>query len=84
LRKAELPVLHASRRGGFVVMEWRTPDNLPFPMPIEVRVDGQMMTLVPENNRISFELPDHIEVEADPENRILKKFELAGASVQKN
>ena len=84
LRKDELPVLHASRRGGLVVMEWRTPDNLPFPMPIKVRVDGQMMTLVPENNRISFELPDHIEVEADPENRILKKFELAGASDQEN
>ncbi len=84
LRKAELPVLHASRRGGLVVLEWRTPDNIPFPMPIEVRVDGQVMTLVPENNRISFELPDHIEVEADPNNRILKGFELAGASNGEN
>jgi len=84
LRKSELPVLHASRRGGQVVLEWRTQDNLPFPMPIEVRVDGQVMTLVPENNRISFQLPDHIEVEADPDNRILKKFELAGSSNGEN
>lgn len=84
LRKSELPVLHASRRGGLVVLEWRTQDNLPFPMPIEVRVDGQVMTLVPENNRISFQLPDHIEVEADPGNRILKKFELAGSSSEEN
>jgi aminopeptidase N len=84
LRKAELPVLHASRRGGLVVLEWRTQNNLPFPMPIEVRVDGQVMTLVPENNRISFELPNQIEVEADPDNWILKKFELAGASNREN
>jgi aminopeptidase N len=84
LRRAELPVLRASRRSGLVVIEWRTPDNLPFPMPIEVKVGGQIMTLSPENNRISFELPDHIEVEADPNNRILKKFELAGSSNGEN
>jgi len=84
LRRAELPVLHASRRSGRVVLEWRTPGNITFPMPIEVRVDGQVMTLVPENNRISFQLPDHIEVEADPDNRILKKFELAGSSNGEN
>jgi aminopeptidase N len=84
LRKAELPVLRASRSGGVVVMQWQTPDNLPFPMPIDVRIDGQVMTLVPENNRISFQLPDHIEVEADPDNRILKKFELAGSSNGEN
>src|SRR6056297_1992558 len=80
LRRAELPVLHASRRSGRVVLEWRTPGNITFPMPIEVRVDGQIMTLVPENNRISFQLPDHIELEADPDNRILKSFELASTS----
>lgn len=84
LRKAELPVLRASRSEGVVVMQWQTPDDIPFPMPIDVRIDGQMMTLVPENNRISFQLPDHIEVEADPDNRILKKFRLAGSGNGEN
>lgn len=76
IRSAELPVLHATRRGGIVTMEWRVPDNRSFPMPIEVKVGDQTVSLVPENNRISFEVDDRIEIEADPYNRILKLFEL--------
>ena len=26
-------------------VRWQTPDNLPFPMPLDVRVDGKVVTL---------------------------------------
>lgn len=41
LRQPKLPVLKAEAANGMLTLEWVTPDNLPFPMPIEVMVDGK-------------------------------------------
>jgi hypothetical protein len=48
-------------------------------MPIEVKIDGEVVTLSPDNKRISFEVGANVEVEADPENKILKEFNLVGS-----
>jgi len=79
LRQPKLPVLHASRNGNMVTLRWEVPEGLDFPMPIEVRIDGEVVTLSPDNKRISFEVGANVEVEADPENKILKEFNLVGA-----
>ena len=77
LRQPELPVLHAMRRGGFVRLEWRVPEGYRFPMPIDIIIGGERVTLVPgERDVISFEVDDYVEVEADPDEWILKEFEL--------
>jgi len=77
LRQPELPVLHATRRAGFVRLEWRVPEGLKFPMPIDMNIGGDRVTLVPgERGVISFEVDDFVEVEADPDEWILKNFEL--------
>jgi aminopeptidase N len=76
LRQPELPKLTASRKSGRVILQWHLPEGHAFPMPIEVSLDGEVMTLIPENNQISFEVDDHVEVEVDPNHWILKEFEM--------
>jgi len=41
IRQAKLPVLKTEAENGVLRLEWVTPDNLPFPMPIDVVVDGK-------------------------------------------
>jgi aminopeptidase N len=79
LRQPKLPVLNASRNGNMVTLRWEVPEGLDFPMPIEVKIDGEVVTLSPDNNRISFEVGQTVEVEADPDEKILKEFNLVGA-----
>jgi len=74
LRRAELPELNVTRGGHQVVMEWKVPGDLEFPMPVEVQVDNEIITLVPEGNRISFEIPESAEMEVDPDHWILKEL----------
>lgn len=81
LRQPKLPVLNASRNGNLVTLRWDVPEGLDFPMPIEVKIDGEVVTLSPDNKRISFEAGQTAEVEADPDNKILKAFNLVGAEM---
>ncbi len=41
LRRAKLPVLKSEVVSGVLRLEWVTADGLPFPMPIDVVVDGK-------------------------------------------
>lgn len=41
LRQAKLPSLKTEAANGVLKLEWVTPENLPFPMPIDVVVDGK-------------------------------------------
>jgi aminopeptidase N len=74
LRQAELPGLNVTRAGHRVVIEWNVPRNMSFPMPVEVRINNELTTLMPENNRISFEIPESASLEVDPNHWILKKL----------
>ncbi|MEX0905841.1 MAG: M1 family metallopeptidase [Balneolaceae bacterium] len=76
LRQADLPTLRAKRSGGIVELNWDIPDELKFPMPVEIALDGDTLTIVPENGAITFEVSDETVVEADPDNWILKDFYL--------
>ena len=41
LRRAKLPVLKSEVANGVLRLEWDAPDGLPFPMPIDILVDGK-------------------------------------------
>src|SRR3546814_7683956 len=43
--QAKLPRLVQTREGGLLKLRWQVPGDLPFPMPVEVRVDGKVVTL---------------------------------------
>lgn len=42
LRRAPLPALTQTTAGNDVLLKWKTPDDLPFPMPIPVRINGEI------------------------------------------
>ncbi len=41
VRQAALPVLKSTVADGVLRLEWETPEGLPFPMPVDVVVDGK-------------------------------------------
>jgi hypothetical protein len=43
---------------------------------LEVSFDGEVVVIVPENNRITLEVEDGVEVILDPNRRILNEFQL--------
>ncbi len=72
LRQSDLPELIVLRDGGRVDLTWKTPDNLPFPMPVDVRVGDQIRRVKMTEPSISIEVPEDAEVEVDPLGWILK------------
>ncbi|WP_187335304.1 M1 family metallopeptidase [Novosphingopyxis iocasae] len=74
LRRAELPKLVTSRNGTTLELVWQTPDDLPFPMPVEIWADGTPLTVDMEDNRGSVELPSpDAHVVLDPHAKILRQ-----------
>jgi len=73
LRKAELPELVEARSGDKLNLFWLTPDNLPFPMPIEVLVDDKLMKVEMPDGTATIDVPTGAHVVIDPYARVLKR-----------
>ena len=74
LRSAQLPRLVEQRQGNAVQLQWRTQNNRPFPMPVDVRVDGQVQTIPMTGGRGSFTLPDsNSGWTLDPNGKLLRQ-----------
>jgi aminopeptidase N len=73
LRKAALPELIETRAGGALSLEWRAPDGLPFPMPIEVQVDGTTQRLAMSGGHATLAVAPGAHVVIDPFARVLKR-----------
>ncbi|MDP9163968.1 MAG: M1 family peptidase, partial [Pseudomonadota bacterium] len=74
LRHARLPLLDQHRAGGTLSLQWRTPGGLPFPMPVEVSVDGQLQTLAMSGGKGQLTLPSpQAHVIIDPNAKILRQ-----------
>ncbi|WP_343520902.1 M1 family metallopeptidase [Sphingomonas sp.] len=71
LYRAELPKLVSTRGGGRIKLRWETPGNLPFPMPVDVRVDGRVVTLPMTGG--TGETADGVSVTLDPHSKILRQ-----------
>ena len=73
LRRATLPELIETRRGGTLDLAWKTPENLPFPMPIEVEVDGRVQRLAMTGGKDSLSVSPDAHVVIDPMSRVLRR-----------
>ncbi|MFS2025713.1 M1 family metallopeptidase [Massilia sp. CT11-137] len=71
--QAALPELVAARRGDTLDLAWKTAANTPFPMPLDVRVDGRTVTLPMADGRGSIALPPHATVTFDPHSKIVRR-----------
>jgi len=63
LRQPELPELSVEEG----ILRWKTPRNLPFPMPVPLRVGGKVMRVEP-GSRVPAE-----PYEIDPDRWVLRK-----------
>ena len=51
LRQPKLPKLITETAGNSTTLRWETPNNMPFPMPIDVVVDGKTQRINMKNGR---------------------------------
>jgi aminopeptidase N len=78
LRNSELPVLSADRKGENLTLEWEIVDNMDFPVPVELSVDGEVITLIPISKKMELQIPDNARLEIDPDSRILMELKSSG------
>ena len=71
--QAALPELKATRRGDTLDLAWKTAGNTPFPMPLDVRVDGRIVTLPMAGGHGFIALPPRATVTFDPHSKILRR-----------
>jgi aminopeptidase N len=71
LYRAALPKAVATREHGRLKLRWQTPDNLPFPMPLDVRVDGKIVTLPMTDGTGEVPADERAAVTIDPWSKIL-------------
>lgn len=74
LYNAALPELRMTRDGDRVTLDWITPSGRPFPMPVEVEVDGRVQTVAMTGGRGALTAPSGAHVLLDPRNRVLRRL----------
>ncbi|MDR0788540.1 MAG: M1 family metallopeptidase [Gemmatimonadota bacterium] len=73
LRQPALPVLNAERAGDQIILSWDVPGGLPFPMPVDVEVDGEVHSLsFPAGGAVRIELPGAGDLVLDPDVWVLR------------
>jgi aminopeptidase N len=77
LRQPLLPELVAEREGGadadVVRLSWDVPRGLPFPMPVEAEIDGEVRRIeVPADGAAEVSVPAGADVTLDPHGWILR------------
>lgn len=72
LRQPNLPQLVAQTSGNTLNLRWNVPNNLPFPMPVEVKIGGEMKRIAMKDGKGSVPLPADAKVEVDPNGWVLK------------
>lgn len=66
------PELRMKREGTSLALAWITPNGLPFPMPVEVSIGSDLVTVDLTDGMAWLRVPEDATVIADPQSRILK------------
>jgi aminopeptidase N len=79
LRRAPVPRLRADLVRSaeadrqVLSLRWEVPDDLPFPMPVDVYVDGSRRRIELPHGQANVDLPADARIAVDPRNRILRE-----------
>jgi aminopeptidase N len=79
LYRAALPKLVATREGGKLKVRWEVPDDLPFPMPVDVRIDGRTVTLPMSDGSGEAPAGEWAVVTLDPRSKLLRQSDAIDA-----
>lgn len=69
---AALPELVQSRHGDTLTLTWQVPGGKPFPLPVEVQVDGVVRKVEMQGNSATIAVPASAHVVIDPMDRVLR------------
>ena len=72
LHRPELPSLRTEQSGGRLTLEWTTASGAPFPLPVEVRIGGEVRRVAMPAGRATIPVPQDAEVTVDPVGRVLR------------
>jgi len=75
-RSGPLPVLKMTDSEDGLQLEWHAPNDLPFPMPIPVRVDGELRTITFVDNKATLSGAAKGDVLVDPYMQVLRKLSI--------
>jgi aminopeptidase N len=74
IRQPALPKLKVETKPNQLVLRWETPNNMPFPMPVEVKIAGQTKRVEMANNTGTVPLPQDAKYEIDPNGWLLMQL----------
>jgi aminopeptidase N len=74
VRQPALPRLVAEAKANNLVLRWETPNNMPFPMPVEVKIGGKTKRVEMTNNSATIALPQDAQYTIDPNGWLLKSL----------
>jgi aminopeptidase N len=75
LYQAALPELQATRSGDTLQLAWKTGNNTPFPMPVEVRVGQRVVSVPMADGRGSVAIGKGETWTLDPHSKVLRREE---------
>jgi aminopeptidase N len=75
LRNATLPKLNYKNEANRAILWWETENNLPFDLPVEVKLGNKSIRIEMINGRGEISLTQDVEFIIDPDNWILMQFE---------
>jgi aminopeptidase N len=73
LRQAALPELVETRTGNILSLAWKVPGSGPFPLPVEVQIDGKTRTLPMTDGTASLSVAADAHVVIDPDALVLRR-----------
>lgn len=73
VRQPQLPKLEVERSKGRLHLRWKTPEGLPFLMPVEILIDGERRIVPVDTQGTSIEVGAENEVSLDPDNWVLRE-----------
>ncbi|WP_339725857.1 M1 family metallopeptidase [uncultured Paraglaciecola sp.] len=78
LKQAALPELLQSRTDNELILTWQTPENLAFPMPITISINGESSVYTTKDKQISVEVKPEDHVIIDPDMQVLRYLPIIG------
>jgi aminopeptidase N len=72
LRQPKLPTLISYVKGNQLVLRWEAPNNLPFPMPVEVKIGGETKRVEMSKGTTTITIANGAKYEVDPNGWLLR------------
>ena len=67
-RQASLPLLKVEEKDNALNLEWNTENNIPFPLPVEVKIGEEIKKVEMIDGKGSIKIPEGIKPVIDPGN----------------